>query len=1044
MMLSDVSIKRPVFATVISMVLVIFGVIAFGKLSVREYPDIDPPVVSVQTTYRGASAEVIESQVTQIIENAVAGIQGIKAITSVSEEERSRVIIEFKLSREIEGASADVRDKVGQSLRRLPGEADAPIVTKADSDNSPILWFALMSDRHTALELTDYANRVLVDRLATVTGVSEVRTQGARKYSMRIWLDKGALAARGLTVADVESALRRENVELPSGRVESRDRELTVRTESDLKTPEQFSRMVVANKGGYSVRLGEVAKVEQAASNLRSSVRANGQTAIGIGILRQSKSNTLEVAEGAKAEMARLTSVMPAGMNVEVNYDESTFISSSIFEVYHALIIALLLVVGVVFVFLRNLRATLIPSVAIPVSIIASFTVLAAMGFSINVLTLLAMVLAIGLVVDDAIVVLENIHRRMEMGEPALLASIRGAKQIGFAVIATTLVLVAVFVPIAFLEGNIGRLFTEFAISVAVAVLFSGLVALTLTPMLCSKMLTSPHEDEKKLLYRVTEPVFIGMNKGYARILGWSLGNPLTVVLIAVVISVTALGLFQVIKKEYGPSEDRGTFTVQIEGPQGASVEYMEKHIREVEKDIFGLLNSGIAQRVFTVTGSNSGSSGGSVNEGRISVLLKKWDDRDKSSQQIIREMTPKLRDNPWVRAVAINPPGLGRRSANSPFQMVISGNTYQEVAEWRDIIIERANENGRLVNLSSDYDETKPQLRIDINRNRATDLGISVRDIGETLQTLLGSKVVTTYTDRGEQYDVIMQAQAQDRGSPQDLSNVFIRSTRTNGLVPLANLVKVSDIAGPGSLNRLDRMRSITIKASLAPGYSLGESIAYMENIASQVLPPHARLSYKGESREFKQTSNSLYWTFAMALVIVFLVLAAQFESFVNPFIIMLSVPLAVTGALIGMYFTGVTLNVYSQIGIITLIGLVAKNGILIVEFANQLRAAGHSLQEAVTEASIARLRPILMTSIATVFGALPLALAHGAGAEARQAVGVVVATGVTFSTALTLIVVPVFYLLLAKRTKPVTHVADAILALERHEASLQKTAAE
>ncbi len=1044
MMLSDVSIKRPVFATVISLVLVIFGLIAFGRLAVREYPDIDPPIVSVQTTYRGASPEVIETQVTQIIENAVAGIEGIKTINSVSEEARSRVTIEFSLSREIEGASADVRDKIGQILRRLPDEADAPIVTKADSDNSPILWFALASDRHNALELTDYANRVLVDRLATVPGVSEVRIFGERRYAMRIWLDKNALAARGLTVSDVEDALERENVELPSGRVESNERELTVRTESGLTTPEQFRTLVVSgrNSGGYPVRLGEVAKVERAAANLRSSVRANGRSAIGISILRQSKSNTLEVAEGAKNEMARLTSTLPPGMVVDVNYDESTFISESIYQVYHALIIALVLVVGVVFVFLRNLRATLIPSIAIPVSIIASFMVLAAMGFSINVLTLLALVLAIGLVVDDAIVVLENIHRRMELGEPPLLAAVRGARQIGFAVIATTMVLVAVFVPIAFLEGNIGRLFTEFAISVAVAVVFSGLVALTLTPMLCSKMLSSPHEDQKKLLYRVTEPVFVGMNKGYARILGWSLGNPLIIVLVAVMVSAVALGLFQMIKKEYGPTEDRGTFTVQITGPEGASVEYMEKRIAEVERELMKLVEGGVAERLLTVSGS--GGSLGSANEGRISIRLKLWAERGKTTQQIMSEIAPKLRDNPWLRSVAVNPPGLGRRSTNSPFQMVISGNTYQELTELRDMMLERASENASLINLTSDYDETKPQLRVEIDRNRAADLGVSVRDIGETLQTLLGSKVVTTYTDRGEQYDVILQARSEDRVSPQDLQNVFIRSTRTNSLVPLANLVTVTDIAGPGALNRVDRMRSITLRASLAPGYTMGEAISYMENIASQVLPPHARISYKSEAREFKETSTSLYWTFAMALVIVFLVLAAQFESFVNPFIILLSVPLAITGALGGMYFTGVTLNVYSQIGIITLIGLVAKNGILIVEFANQLRAAGRDLVDAVTEASIARLRPILMTSIATVFGAMPLAMASGAGAEARQAVGIVVAAGVTFSTALTLIVVPVFYILLAKRTKPVTHVADAILALERNEAGLQKSAAE
>jgi len=1043
MMLSDVSIKRPVFATVISMMLVIFGLIAFGRLAVREYPDIDPPVVSVQTTYRGASPEVIETQVTQIIENAVAGIQGIELINSISEEARSRVSIQFKLSREIEGASADVRDKVGQVLRRLPDEADAPIVTKADSDNTPILRFALTSDRHNALELTDYANRVLVDRLATVPGVSQVDIGGERRYAMRIWLDKNALAARALTVKDIEDALNRENVELPSGRVESTERELTVRTESGLSTPEQFRAIVVSGKtAGYPVRLGEVARVELAAANLRSTVRANGKSAIGLNILRQSKSNTLEVADGAKQEMARLATTLPPGMMVDVNYDESTFISQSIYEVYHALVIALILVIGVVFVFLRNLRATLIPSVAIPVSIIASFIVLAAMGFSINVLTLLALVLAIGLVVDDAIVVLENIHRRMEMGEPVLLASLRGSRQIGFAVIATTFVLVAVFVPIAFLEGNIGRLFAEFALSVAVAVVFSGLVALTLTPMLCSKMLRPPHEDEKKFLYRVTEPVFVGMNRGYAAILRWSIGNQMTIVMIAVMVSVMAFILFQLIKKEYGPVEDRGTFTIQITGPQGASVEYMQKYVNQVEREVSKLVERGEAERVFVVIGT--AGSLGAVNEGSISVRLKLWADRERTTQEIMGQLAPMLRDNPWIRAVAVNPPGLGRRSTNSPLQLVISGNTYQELAELRDIIIERANENPNLINLTSDYDETKPQLRIDIDRNRASDLGVSVRDIGETLQTLLGSKVVTTYTDRGEQYDVILQARSEDRVSPSDLQNVFVRSARTGSLVPLVNLVTATDIAGAGTLNRVDRMRSITLRASLAPGYTLGEGLNYLENIASQVLPPHARISYKGESREFKQSSNSLYWTFAMALVIVFMVLAAQFESFINPFVILLSVPLAVTGALGGMYFTGVTLNVYSQIGIITLIGLVAKNGILIVEFANQLRAAGHDIVDAITEASTARLRPILMTSIATVFGALPLAFAHGAGAEARQAVGIVVATGVTFSTLLTLVVVPVFYLLLAKRTKPVTHVADAILALERHEAGLQKSAAE
>jgi multidrug efflux pump len=592
-------------------------------------------------------------------------------------------------------------------------------------------------------------------------------------------------------------------------------------------------------------------------------------------------------------------------MNVDVVYDESTFISQSIFEVYHALTIALILVIGVVFVFLRNLRATIIPSIAIPVSIIASFTVLSALGFSINVLTLLGMVLAIGLVVDDAIVVLENVHRRMELGEPALLAAVRGARQIGFAVIATTLVLVAVFLPIAFLEGTVGRLFAEFAISVACAVIFSGLVALTLTPMLCSKMLKPVHDEG--LLHRYTEPAFQALNRGYARVLSWSLSNPMIIVLIALLTSVTAVALFGLLKKEFAPTEDRGSFTIQIDGPEGASVEYMTKHLLSIEKEVLKLVDSGEAERVFTVLASSSGNSLGAVNDGRISVRLKLWDQRDRSQQDIIRELTPKLRDNPWVRAVAINPPGLGRRGNSTPFQMVISANTYDELADLRDTIFDRAAENPNLINLTSDYNETKPQLRVEINRNRAADLGVSVRDIGETLQTLLGAKEVTTYTERGEQYKVIMQARSQDRVTPEDLANVYVRSSRSDALVPLANLVTMSDVAAAGKLNRVDRMRSITLRAGLAPGYSLGEAIAYMENVASQVLPPHARIGYKGESRQFKETSNSLYVTFGMALLVVFLVLAAQFESFVNPFIIMLAVPLAVTGALGGMYLTGV-----------------------------------------------------------------------------------------------------------------------------------------
>ncbi|HTI88189.1 MAG TPA: efflux RND transporter permease subunit [Alphaproteobacteria bacterium] len=1032
MVLSDICIRRPVLATVISAVLVIFGLFAFQRLPVREYPNIDPPVVSISTIYKGASAQVIETQVTQILENAIAGIEGIKTIQSTSREESSKINVEFQLSRDIESAAADVRDKVSRAIKNLPDEIDPPIIQKADADDAPILSLSVSSNTINAMEMTDYAHRVLIDRFSTLPGVANIRIFGERLYSMRIWLDKTALAARGLTVSDVEQALRRENVELPSGRIESQAREFTVRTESGMRQPAQFGAIVVGDrKAPYLVRLRDVAFVERNSADLRSMARTNGVAGIGVGIIKQSTANTLEVADAVKQELERLRPTLPEGMDIAVSYDESLFISRSIYEVFHALFTALVLVIAVTFLFLRNIRATIIPTVAIPVSIIASFTVLAAAGYSINVLTLLALVLAIGLVVDDAIVVLENVHRRIEEGEPVLLAAVRGSRQIGFAVIATTLVLVAVFVPIAFLQGNVGRLFAEFAMATAFAVMFSGLVALTLTPMMCSKWLKPSTEETR--LFRLTEPIFERINNGYERVLGWSLARPKTIIGIAVAVSALAYVLFINVNKEFAPAQDRGSFTISLKGPEGASVGYMADAVNEIEKELMKLVDGGYADRIFSAVPASFGSSA-QVNEGRISVRLKRWEDRDKTAQQIIRTLTPKLRDNPWLQAVALNPPGLGQRGTKTPVQFVIASSTYEELVQLRDRILREAENNPNLINLTSDYDERKPQLMVDIDRNRAADLGVSVRDIGETLQTLLGSKKVTTYTDRGEQYDVILQARDQDRVTPSDLSNVFVRSAK-NELIPLANLVTLRDFAGPGVLNRVDRMRAITLQAALAPGYTLGEALDYLEAIAKRELPTYARVSYLGESRDYKESSLSLYLTFGFALIVVFLVLAAQFESFVNPLVILLSVPLAVTGALASLYVMDISLNVYSQIGMVLLIGLVAKNGILIVEFSNQLRAAGADAREAVYKASLARLRPILMTSLATAIGAVPLAFAHGAGAESRRAIGIVVVGGVTFSTALTLVVVPVFYLVFSARTKPTSHIAEAISRLERED---------
>jgi len=1032
MFLSDICIRRPVLATVISLILLIFGLFSFRNLAVREFPDVDPPVVNVATNYKGASAEVMESQVTRVIENAVAGISGIKSITSTSREEASRVNIEFNLSRDIDTAAADVRDKVSRATRDLPAEADPPTVQKADADDQPIVSLSIVSDRMDRLEMTDYATRVLVNRFSAVNGVASARVWGAREYSMRIWLDKNKLAARELTVKDVEAALRRENVELPSGRIESSNREFTVRTESGLKEPQQFGEIAVgSSKAKYLVRLRDVARIEKAAENTRSEVRVNNRVAIGIAILKQSKSNTLEVATGVRTELDNLRASLPAGMQIDITYDESTFIGASIYEVFHALGTALILVIGVVFFFLRTVRATLIPAIAIPVSIIASFTVMAACGYSINVLTLLAFVLAIGLVVDDAIVVLENIHRRIEMGEPPLLAAVRGSRQIGFAVIATTLVLIAVFLPIAFIGSQVGRLFAEFGVAVAAAVLFSGVVALSLTPMLCSRFLKPTHDEG--WFVKVTEPIFVGMNNGYAAMLNWSLKFPYAIIAIGAAATLMSVVFFTNLRKEFAPIDDRGSFSIVITGPEGASFDYMQMATSQVEAALQPVIDRGLVDRVFTSVAPGFDNTS-PVNTARITVRLIDWGQREETAAKIVEEMTPAMRNMPWVRALVLNPPGLGRRIANAPVQFVIMGDTYEELVKVRDKILEKAAENDKLINLVADYDERKPQLRVDIDRNRASDLGVSVRDIGETLQTLLGSRKVTTYSERGELYDVILQAQAGDRSTPRDLSNVFVRSSRDR-LIPLANLVTLTDIAAAADLRRLDRMRAITIQAALAPNYTLGEALTYLEEVSAPLVEKNMRTGYRGESRDFKESSSALYVTFFFSIIVVFLVLAAQFESFLNPFIILMAVPLAISGALGALFIAGVSINVYSQIGMILLVGLVAKNGILIVEFSNQLRNEGHDILTAVREASISRLRPIVMTSVTNIFAALPLAMATGAGAESRAASGVVIIGGVLFSPALTLLIVPVFYLLLARHTKPTSHIADMINRMEDDE---------
>ena len=1040
MVLSDVSIKRPVLATVISLVLVIFGLFAYRQLSVREYPDIDPPVVSVNTIYRGASAEIIETQITQVIEDTIAGLEGVKSIESSSREESSSVSIEFVVDRNVDAATNDVRDRVARVLSKLPDEADPPTISKTEADARPILWVTLASDRMSALDMTDYAQRYLVDRLSVVPGVASVTISGGSPYAMRIRMDRAALAARNLTVQDVENAIRRQNVDLPSGRLEGQQRELAVRTASGLKTPQEFRNLVVRESEGYLVRLGEVAEVELAAENERTEMRSDGRRTIGLGIIRQSKGNTLEVADGVKAIMAQIQPSLPAGMVMGIGYDQSVFIQQSIDEVYHALMVAMALVIGVIFLFLRSWRATLIPAVAIPVSVIASFSVLAALGYSVNVLTLLALVLAIGLVVDDAIVVLENIHRRIEEGEPPLLAALRGARQIGFAVISTTIVLVAVFVPISFQEGNTGRLFREFGIAVAAAVLFSGLVALSLTPMMCSKLLRKARDEG--VLHRLTEPLFVGLTRGYGAAVGAALNAPLIVMAAAVLVSVAAYGFFRALPREFAPIEDRGVVIMSIEAPQGASIDYTRRYIREVERRLEPLREQGIARTIFTVLAPSFGRQS-PVNYAFGVIRLRDWKERDVSAQEVVKRIYPQLLQVTGVRIFANNPPSLGQRGFQPPVRFIIGGPSYEAVNEWAERVIERAQKNRRLINVSKDYEETRPELRVQIDRDRAADLGLSVEVIGRTLETMLGQRFVTTFDRAGKQYNVMVQGRPEDRAAATDVSNLYVRSATTGRLIPLANVVSFEEAAGARDLPRVDRLRAVTISASLAPGYTLGEALDYMERIAGEELPGEARVTYGGQSREFKESSSALYLTFGLALLVVFLVLAAQFESFIHPVIIMISVPLAVTGALAAMLVMGISLNVYSQIGIIMLVGLIAKNAILIVEFANQLRDAGRDIMDAVREAAVVRLRPILMTSIATMLGALPLAMGTGAGAESRQALGIVVIGGMGFATVLSLFAVPVLYLLLARYTKPAGFIARRLSDLEdRHAHHVVKAA--
>lgn len=1023
MMLSDISVKRPVFATVVSLLLIAFGVLSFSLLPLREYPDIDAPIVSISTSYPGASADIVETKITQIIEDEISGIEGIRSIDSTSRDGRSSINIEFNLSRDIDFAANDVRERVSRMLRRLPDQADPPEVAKAEADSQPILWFALTSPNMDGMELTDYAQRYIVDQLTSVDGVSRVRLGGERRYAMRIWLDRTKLAARGLTIDDVEQALRAENVELPAGRLESTEREIGLRIARTYRSPADFAALVLKRGDkGYLVRLGEVAEVEIGPVERRSEFRADGIPNIGIGIIKQSKANTLEVARAVKAKVAAIGKTLPDGMALTINSDDSVYIEAAISEVYATFAIAMTLVILVIYLFLGSVRAMLVPAVTVPVSITASFIILAACGYSVNLVTLLALVLAIGLVVDDSIIVLENIYRRMELGEPPLVAAYRGARQVGMAVVATTLVLVVVFVPIMFLGGNVGRVFNELAVAMAGAVGFSGLIALTLSPMMCSKLLRP--SIGRSRLNRAVDLAFERAAATYVRLLEIFLARPAVVVAgMAGIFGLIAFFLYHV-PQEFAPTEDRGKFFIMVSGPEGATFEATVRDMRRIETLLAAYKASGEAESTLVRVPAYDSSE--QVNTGLGIVNLANWDER-RTSQEIMSELHLKLRDVPGVFAIpsvwgGLKSVGGGRGKS---VQFVIGGDTYEELSRWQGAMMRRLQDYPGVVAADSDLKERKPQIMVTVDQSRAADLGVSVGTVGRTLETMFNARRVTTYVDRGEEYDVILQGLDENRRSPRDMTDIYVRSQTTGLLVPLSSLVHFEERGTSVSLNRFNRLRSVTISANVAPGYTLGEVLEHLEAVAAEELPATAQISYKGESRELRDSSMALLFIFSLALLVVYLVLAAQFESFVHPTVIMLTVPLALAGALIGLFMTGGTLNIYSEIGIVMLIGIAAKNGILIVEFANQLRDAGRSFEVAIVEACRIRLRPILMTSIATVIGAVPLILAAGAGAESRRTIGVVIFSGVSFATLFTLFVVPVFYMILARRTTSPGHVA-------------------
>ena len=1001
MKISDVSISRPVLATMGSLALVLFGVLGYLRLPVRELPDIDPPIVSVETSLRGANPRVMESSVTDVLEEELSTAEGIRTLTSSSNEQRSSVRLEFGLSRDVESAAQDVRDLVSRVRGRLPEDVDEPVVAKQDADARPFYYLALTSTTLDLLQLNDVADRIVKQRLQTIPGVARAQIQGERRYAMKIWLDQNALTARSLTVQDVAAAIRARNVEVPAGRIESSQREFTVRSLGELRTPNEFADLVVSSQGGVLTKLRDVGRVELGPANDRSALRFDQMPGIGLGVIRQSKANVIEVSKAIQAALPSIQAALPPGVKLVQAFDQSVFVERSIRDAQRTLIEAALLVVVIIFLFLRNLRATIIPAFAIPASIIATFAVMSALGFSINNFTLLALTIAIGIVVDDAIIVLENAYRHQEeLGKSPEQAARDGTREIGFAVVATTASLMAVFVPLAFLKGNTGKLFNEFGIAVAGSVFISGFVALTLTPMLCAKLLKVPPSHGR--MYQLLERGFDGLATGYARVLRRSLHHPLTVVVGMLALVVGAALVFQTLKREFIPADDRGVININIVGPEGATLQYTDGYQKQVEAILAKVpeVNS-----VFSVIGR-----GGSPNGGFVVARLKYWEDRERNIEDIIAELRPKFAAIAGVQIFASNPSAIG--GFGSPVQFIVRHPDYDSLLVANERLIAAARKIPGLVNVDTDLKNNKPELTIAYDRDRADDLGVPIGDVATTLQSMLGGTRVSTFTRDSRIYDVFLQLDAAHRATPQDMDQLFVRG-RNGQLVRVDALASITETTGPRGIAHYERVRAFTLSASLAPSLALGDAIDSLTAIATAQLPANTTIALGGDARELSESGNELLLAFGLAILVVFMVLASQFESVVHPFTVLMAVPLAVIGAIFTLKLAGATINLYSQIGMILLVGLVTKNSILLVDYANQLRAKGMEVVDAMLEAGRIRLRPILMTSVATIMGAIPIALGSGAGATARRPLGYAIVGGIAFSTVLTLFVVPVVWML-------------------------------